>query len=303
MGGTAIELVEVSPRDGLQNEPRILPVEIRVELIKRAIAAGASRLEVASFVRPDAVPQMAGAEEGVDRLPPGAARYIGLVLNKRGALRALETQVDEIGFVCVASDSFGMRNQRQSSAQSLEIACDVLELAGSEGRAAQAMIAVAWGCPFEGRVSGEHVVAMARRLAAAGSHEIGLADTIGIARPDEVEHLTRMVVEAVGPVPVRVHLHDTRGMGVANALAAIRGGARVIDASIGGTGGCPFAPGAAGNLATEDFVYATGGGPDGGEGGALSLGLDRLVDTAHWLNRQLGRERTSAIARTHRAAD
>ncbi|GLS98867.1 hydroxymethylglutaryl-CoA lyase [Sphingobium jiangsuense] len=289
-----IELVEVSPRDGLQNEPKVLDVETRVELIERAIRAGARRLEVASFVRADAVPQMAGAETVIAALRPGAARYIGLVLNKRGALRALETQVDEIGFVCVASDSFGMRNQRQTGDQSLANACDVLDLARREGRDAHAMVAVAWGCPFEGPTPPDRVVDMARALADAGSLEIGLADTIGIARPGEVESLTRRVVEAVGGLPVRVHLHDTRGMGVANALAAVRGGATVIDAAIGGTGGCPFAPGAAGNLATEDFAYAMNGG--------LDLDIDSVIDTAKWLNHALSRDRMSAMVRASTSA-
>lgn len=284
-----IELVEVSPRDGLQNEPVTLPVDSKVALIERAIAAGARRLEVASFVRPDAVPQMAGAEEVVARLRPGAARYIGLVLNKRGALRALDTNVDEVGFVCVASDTFGMRNQRQTSEQSLAEACDVLNLLRSEKRDAHAMIAVAWGCPFEGPTPRNRVLAMARKLAEAGSLEIGLADTIGVARPSEVEELTRLVKEAVAPLPVRVHLHDTRGMGVANALAAIRGGASILDAAIGGTGGCPFAPGAAGNLATEDLAYALGT--------DFEIDLDALIDTALWLNGELSRDRVSALVR------
>jgi len=284
-----VELVEVSPRDGLQNEPISLSVDTKVALIERAIAAGARRLEVASFVRPDAVPQMAGAEEVIAKLRPGAARYIGLVLNKRGALRALETQVDEIGFVCIASDTFGMRNQRQTRQESLDQARDVMRLMQSEGRDAQAMIAVAWGCPFEGPTPPDHVLAMAETLAEAGSLEIGLADTIGVARPGEVEALTRRVKQAVAPLPVRVHLHDTRGMGVANAMAALSGGASVLDAAIGGTGGCPFAPGAAGNLATEDLVYALGG--------ELDLDLDVLVDTALWLNEKLSRTRTSAFVR------
>lgn len=287
-----IELVEVSPRDGLQNEPRRLPVEAKLELIERAIAAGARRIEVASFVRHDVVPQMADAEALVALLRPGAARYTGLVLNKRGALRALATQVDELGFVCVASDTFGMRNQGQTGAQSLDVARDILALASAERRDAQATIAVAWGCPFEGPTPPERVIAMAQALAEAGSREVGLADTIGIARPAEVAELTRRVVEAVGRVPVRVHLHDTRGMGVANALAAIRAGASIIDASIGGTGGCPFAPGAAGNLATEDLAYALGG--------DLRLDIDALVETAVWLNDALGRDQTSAVVRASR---
>lgn len=286
-----VDFVEVSPRDGLQNEPRTLSVETKVALINRAIDAGARRIEVASFVRPDAVPQMADAEGVVERLTPHAARYIGLVLNKRGALRALETQVDEIGFVCVASDTFGRRNQGQSSAETLSSGEDVLQLARMEGRDAQAMIAVAWGCPFEGPTPPDRVVTMARALADAGSFEIGIADTIGIARPFEVEALTSRVVEAVAPLPVRVHLHDTRGMGVANALAAIRGGAKIIDAAIGGTGGCPFAPGAAGNLASEDIAFALGD--------DLGLDIDQLVETANWLNCALGRDRESAMMRSY----
>ncbi len=153
------------------------------------------------------------------------------------------------------------------------------------------MIAAAWGCPFEGPTPQDRVVAMANALAEAGSLEIGLADTIGIARPSEVEALTRRVKEAVAPLPVRVHLHDTRGMGVANALAAIRAGASTIDAAIGGTGGCPFAPGAAGNLATEDLAYALGA--------DLEVDLDALIDTAIWLNGELSRDRVSALVRAH----
>ena len=289
-----VEYVEVAPRDGLQNEPLSLSVDKKVALIEKAIAAGARRLEVASFVRPDAVPQMAGAEDVVARLVPDAARYIGLVLNKRGAFRALETNVHEVGFVCVASDTFGMRNQRQTSEQSLSEAREVFAIAQDMGRAAHAMIGVAWGCPFEGATPPDRVLAMAEMLAEQGSMEIGLADTIGVARPDEVESLTRRVRTVVAPIPVRVHLHDTRGMGVANAMAAIAGGASILDAAIGGTGGCPFAPGSAGNLATEDLSYALGKG--------LDVDLDAVVQTALWLNEQLSRTRSSAIVRASMAS-
>jgi hydroxymethylglutaryl-CoA lyase len=290
-----IQLVEVSPRDGLQNEPTILSVADKIALVERAIVAGARRIEVASFVNPARVPQMADAEAVIAGLPRNSgARYIGLVLNKRGVLRALETAVDEIGLVCIASDTFGMKNQDQTSEESLDMACDGLRFARDQGRSAQATIAVAWGCPFEGATDPERVVAMARRLADAGSHEVALADTIGIAKPYEVELLVTRVRKAIGDVPVRVHLHDTRGMGVANGLAAIRAGAAVLDASIGGTGGCPFAPGSAGNVATEDLAYAIDGG--------LGLDLDRLVDAAVWLNQRLGRTRTSAVTRTMRPA-
>ena len=288
-----IELVEVSPRDGLQNEPTILSVADKIALVERAIAAGARRIEVASFVNPARVPQMADAEAVIAGLPrDSGATFVGLVLNKRGVLRALETAVDEIGLVCIASDEFGQRNQGQSSAESLAMACDGLRFSREQGRAAQAMIAVAWGCPFSGPTDPARVVAMARQLADVGSHEIGLADTIGIAHPYEVERLVTQVRAAVPGVPIRVHLHDTRGMGVANALAAVRAGATILDASIGGTGGCPFAPGSAGNVATEDLAYAIEGG--------LGLDLDRVVDAAVWLNARLDRTRTSAVTRAMR---
>jgi hydroxymethylglutaryl-CoA lyase len=289
-----IELVEVAPRDGLQNEPRVLRTADKIELVRRAVDAGARRLEVASFVHPAKVPQMADAEVVVAGLPRGAARYVGLVLNKRGALRALGTAIDEIGIVCAASDTFGMRNQGLDAAQSLDMACDVLPFCQEQGRPAQATISVAFGCPFEGAIALGRVSAMARRLAAAGAIEIAIADTIGVARPGEVERLTAELVAAITPLPLRVHFHDTRGMGVANVIAAVRAGAVTVDAAIGGTGGCPFAPGAAGNVASEDVAYALGD--------AVDVDIAKLVATAGWLNARLGRERTSAVARAFAAA-
>jgi hydroxymethylglutaryl-CoA lyase len=289
-----IELVEVAPRDGLQNEPRVLPTADKIELVRRAIDAGARRLEVASFVHPDKVPQMADAEAVVAGLPRGDARYIGLVLNKRGALRALETDVDEIGLVCAASDTFGVRNQGMNVEQSLAMTLDVIRLCRTQGRAVQTTIAVAFGCPFEGAADPRRVVDMARRIADAGPVEVAIADTIGIARPIEVERLSAAVAAAIAPLPLRVHFHDTRGMGVANVLAAIRAGAVTVDAAIGGTGGCPFAPGAAGNIASEDVAYALGE--------ALDLDIAKLVATAGWLNQRLGRDRTSAVARAFSAS-
>lgn len=287
-----IELVEVSPRDGLQNETQILATATKVELIRRAVDAGARRIEVASFVHPGKVRQM--AEAVVAALTPGAARYIGLVLNKRGALRALDTAIDEIGLVCAASDTFGMRNQGMDVEQSLLMACDAVRFCHERGRAAQATIAVAFGCPFEGTVDPEKVVAMARRLAEAGAIEVAIADTIGIARPRDVSRLAARVATAIAPLPLRVHFHDTRGMGVANVIAAIDAGAVIVDAAIGGTGGCPFAPGAAGNVATEDVAYAVGG--------AFDVDIAKLVETAGWLNERLGRHQTSAVSRAFAAA-
>lgn len=285
-----IELVEVSARDGLQNEKTILSTADKVQLIEKAIAAGARRLEVASFVNPKLVPQMADAEAVIAALPRrDDVRTIGLVLNERGAGRALATSVDELGIVVAASDVFGTANQGLDVDASLAMAGRVIEQARAAGRDAQVTISVAFGCPLSGAVDPARVVDMARRLAAFGPLEIALADTIGVARPDEVSRLVAAVVEAVRPLPVRVHFHDTRGTGVANAVAAVAAGAVTVDASIGGTGGCPFAPGAAGNVASEDVAYALNG--------QMAVDVDALCAAAVWLNEKLQRTRTSAMTR------
>lgn len=285
-----IELVEVSARDGLQNEKTILSTADKVQLIEKAIAAGARRLEVASFVNPKLVPQMADAEAVIAALSRrDDVRTIGLVLNERGAGRALATSVDELGIVVAASDVFGTANQGLDVDASLAMAGRVIEQARAAGRDAQVTISVAFGCPLSGAVDPARVVDMARRLAAFGPLEIALADTIGVARPDEVSRLVAAVVEAVRPLPVRVHFHDTRGTGVANAVAAVAAGAVTVDASIGGTGGCPFAPGAAGNVASEDVAYALNG--------RMAVDVDALCAAAVWLNEKLQRTRTSAMTR------
>lgn len=284
--GRHIGLVEVSPRDGLQNESAVLSTEDKVSLITRAISAGVRRIEVASFVHPTKVPQMADAEAVIAALPDRAdVVYIGLVLNKRGALRALDTKVDELGAVCVATDRFATANQGQTSLESLEMAKDVVRFATGEGRRAQITIGAAFGCPFEGEVDPDHVVAMAVSAAEAGPVEIALADTIGVAVPAQVFALVERVVRAIAPIPVRAHFHNTRGTGIANVWAAIEAGASTIDASIGGLGGCPFAPGAAGNVASEDVAYLLQrSGVDAG------LDLDGLIATSHWLGGVMGRK-------------
>ncbi|MNS53451.1 Hydroxymethylglutaryl-CoA lyase YngG [compost metagenome] len=290
-----IEWVEVSPRDGLQNERTILSTADKVELIARAVAAGARRIEVASFVNPKLVPQMADAEAVIAALPKRAdVRTIGLVLNERGAGRALATSVDELGVVVAASDVFGMANQGLDVDASIAMAGRVIEQARAVGRDAQVTISVAFGCPLSGPVDPALVADMARRLAIFGPLEIALADTIGVARPDEVSRLVAATVEAVRPLPVRVHFHDTRGTGVANAVAAVAAGAVTVDASIGGTGGCPFAPGAAGNVATEDVAYALNG--------LMAVDIDAVCEAAVWLNEKLQRSRTSAMTRAWQSA-
>lgn len=289
----SIEFVEVGPRDGLQNEAAVVATADKVELIRRAIAAGARRVEVASFVNPKKVPQMADAEAVVEQLGrvAGVTR-IGLVLNERGAERALTTGLDQLGAVAVASDEFGARNQGQTSAESVAVAARIVGLAQAAGITAQVTIATAFGCPFTGAVDPARVVAMARDLAKAGPVEIALADTIGVAVPAEVSALVGAVRPAIGPLPVRVHFHNTRGTGIANVWAAVEAGASVVDGSIGGLGGCPFAPGAAGNVASEDVAWML-------ERSGVATGLDvaKLVEAARWLGGVMGKEMPSMLAK------
>ena len=288
-----IEFVEVGPRDGLQNEAVLVSTADKVELIRRAIAAGVRRIEVASFVNPSKVPQMADAEAVVAALgkPAGVTR-IGLVLNQRGAERALAAGVDQLGAVAVASDEFGVRNQGQNSAESVAEAARIIALAKDAGVSAQVTIAAAFGCPFSGAVDPAHVVRVAKALAQAGPTEIALADTIGVAVPAEVTALVAAVRAAIAPLPVRVHFHNTRGTGIANVWAAVQAGASVVDGSIGGLGGCPFAPGAAGNVASEDVAYMLER-----SGIATGLNLAQLVECAHWLGGVMGKDMPSMLSK------
>lgn len=290
----AIEIVEVAPRDGLQNEQTLLSTADKLALIDRALAAGVRRIEATSFVHPRAVPQMADAEAVCAGLPHRPdVTWIGLVLNRRGAERALATgRIDQLGAVAVASDAFAAANQGQTSAGSVAVAREVIALARAEGRSAQATIAVAFGCPFSGEVEADRVVAMAAELVEAGPVELALADTIGVADPAQVARLVARVRHAVDPLPVRVHFHNTRGTGLANVWSAIAAGARVVDAAIGGIGGCPFAPGAAGNVASEDVVYML-------ERAGIATGLDlaHLVAANHWLGGLMGRSLPAMVSR------
>lgn len=282
----AVELVEVGPRDGLQNEAAIVSTADKLELIRRAIDYGVRRIEVTSFVNPKKVPQLADAEELVALLPElDDVTYIGLVLNRRGAERALATgRIDELGAVCVTSDSFGIRNQGQSSDESLAAALEIVAVAKAAGRSGQITIATAFGCPFEGRVAIGRVVDMAKRAADANPREIALADTIGVGVPAQVSEMVGRVREAVGDLPVRVHFHNTRGTGIANVWAAVNEGAATVDASLGGLGGCPFAPGAAGNVATEDVIYMLEK-----SGVETGITLPQVVESAGWLTGVMGR--------------
>ncbi|MDP9084115.1 MAG: hydroxymethylglutaryl-CoA lyase [Pseudomonadota bacterium] len=283
---TNIELVEVGPRDGLQNESVTFSTAEKLEFISRAINAGVRRIEVNSFVNPQRVPQMADAEAVAEGLIRRAdVIYIGLVLNRRGALRALAAGMDELGAVCAASDGFSTRNQGQTSDEALATCCEVVGLARQQGKRAQITISSAFGCPFDGEVDPARVIDMARIAAAAGPVEVALADTIGAASPRDVESLVAKVRAAIWPVPVRVHFHNTRNTGLANVWAAVSAGAATVDASLGGLGGCPFAPRATGNVPTEDVVYMLER-----SGHRTGLDLDKLIESALWLSDRIGRE-------------
>ncbi|MEP3050687.1 MAG: hydroxymethylglutaryl-CoA lyase [Erythrobacter sp.] len=287
-----IEIVEVSPRDGLQNESTQVSTENKVALIQNAIDAGARRIEVTSFVNPRAVPQMADADQVAAQLPErDDVTYIGLVMNRRGAERALATgQIDQLGAVAVASDGLGIANQGQTSEQSVAVASEIVGLAKEAGKTAQVTIAASFGCPFDGETEEAQVVSMARELAKAGPVEIALADTIGVGNPAHVHTLVSAVKDAVEGLPVRLHFHNTRGTGLANVWAAIGAGASTIDCSIGGLGGCPFSPGAAGNVATEDVVYML-------ERAGIDTGMDqaKLGITNEWLKGVMGKELPAAV--------
>jgi hydroxymethylglutaryl-CoA lyase len=300
MGFENIELVEVGPRDGLQNEPDIIATEVKLALIERMIGYGARRLEVASFVHPQRVPQMADAEAVIAGLPDRAdCTYVGLVLNKRGVLRALATRengargIDQVGCVVVASDTFGQKNQGQTIAQGIAETRDMLRFARDEGMRAQVTISAAFGCPFEGEVKHDTVLAIAKELAAEGPEEIALADTIGVGTPFEAGELFGKLGELVGDkIPMRAHFHNTRGTGIANAWEAYKAGVRIFDASLGGLGGCPFAPRATGNIATEDLIYMMA--RSGVESG---IDLDAAIAANKWFAGKLGRELPSAVTR------
>jgi hydroxymethylglutaryl-CoA lyase/(R)-citramalyl-CoA lyase len=279
-----IEIVDVGPRDGLQNEDQTLSPETRAGLCDRLAAAGVPRLEAASFVNPKLVPQMAGAEEvmaDIERRPNTS--YAGLALNEKGYERAVEAGVDEVRYAFPATETFAKKNQNTTVADAMDLAERLVERARLDGVRVSITLSAAFGCPFEGRVEPKVVLDLAERVGAAKPDEIVLADTIGVGVPSQVKALVEGVRE-FGSV-VGCHFHDTRNTGIANAAAAIEAGATVLDASVGGTGGCPFAPKATGNIATEDLVYLLHG-----MGHETGIDLDALIECAQWLSGQLGKE-------------
>ena len=294
-----IEIVEVGPRDGLQNEKTVLSTEEKIELINRMEAAGARRLETVSFVHPGRVPQMADAEAVMAGLSanPGVTR-IGLVLNARGWDRAVETGVDQANVSIAASDGFALKNSGLTVAQQIEMLGEIVgrshNMGGGPGSGptVTAIISTVWGCPFDGEVSVDQVEAVVRDVAALGVKEIGLADTIGVGDPWAVRRKVEAARKAAPDARVRLHFHDTRNTAMANIFAGVEAGIDVIDASVGGIGGCPFAPGATGNVATEDVVYML-------ERAGFETGhdLDALIETARWIGEKIGRPAPSALSR------
>lgn len=288
-----VEIVEVGPRDGLQSESTQLSTADKVALVQRLIQAGVRRVEVASFVNPKLVPQMADAEAVLAQLPKktGVTR-VGLVLNQRGLERAIAAGCDEVGLVAVATDSFGLKNQSADREQALATCAALVPQAKAAGLTVQITVSVAFGCPYEGEVSAERVLDLCKRLVELAPRELALADTIGVAVPRQVQHLFEHVHAFAPNLKLRGHFHNTRNTALANIMAAYQAGVRIFDSSIGGIGGCPFAPKASGNVATEDVVYLLER-----SGIHTGLSLSQLIMTAQWLEQRLGHPVPSMLSR------
>jgi hydroxymethylglutaryl-CoA lyase/(R)-citramalyl-CoA lyase len=286
-----IDICDVAPRDGLQNDATQTTPEMRAELCRQLADAGVPYVEAVSFVNEKRVPRMAGAETVVSLLPVDTkTEFNALVLNERGYDRALTTTLQAVHYAFPVTDAFGERNQGAKVVDSLAVAKRMIERARADGLGISIGLAVAFGCPFEGTVDPNRVLEIAHQVAEMGPDAISFADTIGVGVPKQV----RILVEGMADtdVPVGCHFHDTRNTGVANALAAVESGAQMLDASVGGVGGCPFAPAATGNVATEDVVYMLHG-----MGYETGIDLDKLISTAKWLEKQLEHSVPSALHR------
>ena len=283
---------EVGPRDGLQNEDPV-PTQAKIELIDRLSATGVRRIEAVSFVRPEAIPQMADADavwQGIDR--SDRVSYSALVPNRRGAVRALEAGLDEIEAVVSASDTHNRKNVNRSTEQSLDDIAGIIALAHDRGASCQVIVSTAWGCPYEGDVPVDRVLAVAGRAVADGADSVSFGDTTGMATPGRVQRLVGEFRSAHPQISLNLHFHNTRGTGLANVLAALDLGVADFDASVGGLGGCPYAPGATGNIATEELVHMVED-----MGVATGIDLDALIDAAADAERIVGRVLPSQVLR------
>jgi hydroxymethylglutaryl-CoA lyase len=275
----SVEIVEVGPRDGLQNDPVLLPTDVKIEFVERLIDAGVKRMEAASFVHPKLVPAMADSAEVMTRVPRvDGVKYIGLALNEKGMRRALDAGCDEVNYVMVASPGFGLKNQNATPQQTADAFDQIAVLAHDDGVPVSVTISVAFGDPFDGEVDPKILGELAARARAAGAVELALGDTIGVADPWAVRRAIDIVREQSGDMRLRLHFHNTRNTAMANIFAALEAGVDVIDASCGGIGGCPFAPAATGNVATEDVIYMLDR-----AGIETGIDLDKMIATAKWL--------------------
>ncbi len=285
MASMRINIVEVGPRDGLQSESKPVGTAAKVELITRLVAAGVRRLEATAFVNPKKVPQMADAEQLMAAVPRTAGvSYIGLVLNQKGFERALAAGCHEVGMAVVASDTFSRRNQGMSTEESIAEWLKIAAAAHAAGIKPSIMVSAACGCPFEGEVDPRRVVEIAVRCAQGNPVEMAFADTIGVGVPSQVTEIAERLREALPGLPLRAHFHNTRNTGIANAYAAVRAGVQSLDASVGGVGGCPFAPAATGNIPTEDLLYMLER-----MGVSTGVNLDRMIETGKWLQDVIGK--------------
>lgn len=286
-----VELLEVGPRDGLQLETSVLPTERKAELIRRLMDAGVRRIEATSFVNPRKVPQMADAEALMAAIKGYAdAWFTGLVLNRKGLDRAIAAGCNEIGMVVVASETFSRRNQGVGTEESIAAWLEIAGKARAAGVRPQITISAAFGCPFEGEVRIERVLDIAQRVAEAEPYEICFADTIGVGVPTQVRQIVSRTRELLPGTRVRCHFHNTRNTGLANAWAAVEEGVTTLDASIGGIGGCPFAPAATGNIPSEDLLYMLQR-----AGISTRISLEKMIETSHWLQSVLGRSLPGAL--------
>ena len=304
-----VTLVDVAPRDGLQSDGLVVPTAAKLELIERIVRAGIRRVEATSFVNPTRVPQMADAAEVMAGLaarraelpdddPMQSASFIGLVLNRKGLDRALEAGCDEVNAVVVVTDTFGVRNQGTTTEQGIEVWADIASGAADAGVPASVTLTASFGCPYEGEVDIDRVASVLQRCVEVGGQEIALADSIGVAVPTDVRDRLAVARETIDDAgtgqSLRVHFHNTRNTGLANVVAAVEEGVDVVDASLGGIGGCPFAPGATGNVATEDVAFLLER-----MGYDTAVDLDALVETVGWMQSDalLGRPTPGALAR------
>ena len=291
--GRKIQIVEVGPRDGLQNEKTLLDVGQKLEMIARLEAAGARRMEVVSFVNSKRVPQMAGAEEIMAALPHAAGRSrIGLVLNARGWDRCVEARCDEANVVVCASDGFGIRNQGASTAEQVDALAAIVAARKPTDPPISMTVSVAFGCPFEGEVPEARVLDIVKAAADLKVAEIALADTIGVADPWLVRRRVEATRKLIGDIPLRLHFHDTRNTGLANAFAGVEAGVDILDASVGGLGGCPFAPNATGNIGTEDLVYMLER-----AGFETTYDLGQLIEIGNWASGLVGKTPAASVSR------